>query len=191
MRRLNAPVVDERVRSRRNEGARWLPLRILGWIAGALSVVNLMRDLDWVSLRGTLGRWVEVYERLVTDAVDFLFGWISVSWIEMTEPEAHLIVICSLLASSVARGFALADFYESLGAWFGAIALFVGVPVLVALLTPGPWGVWLVAACLAIICLVLFLSEGEGYNRRRALLNIVGALGFVVLIVLGASLFGI
>lgn len=64
-----------------------LPLRILGWILGGLSVANLLRDFKWVEIKGLLGEWVQAYEDVILTISDFLFGWISVPWKQVPCPE--------------------------------------------------------------------------------------------------------
>jgi len=68
-------------------------LRAFGWLIGALSLLNLIDDLSPVILYGRLDRWVKAYSEFVSDVSDFLFGWIDLWWISISETESHLIII--------------------------------------------------------------------------------------------------
>lgn len=78
-------------------------LRVSGLIVGALSLVNLVRDLGWVSFPGYTGRVMDAHAAFVARVKDALFGWIDVAWVEVTTAEAQAFVVIVLLISSARR----------------------------------------------------------------------------------------
>lgn len=80
-----------------------LPVRMLGWAPGALSVLSLIRDLTWVEVYGLVRQWLDVYDLLVRKITGFLFGWIDWRWIRLDDPESHVLVIGILLGSIAGR----------------------------------------------------------------------------------------
>ncbi|GAA1786471.1 hypothetical protein GCM10009682_05720 [Luedemannella flava] len=171
-----------------------LPFRMLGWVAGALSMVNLVRDLDWVSLRGSVDQWVDAYGRFVAAGADLLFGWIKVGWLHVSHMEAHGLVIVGLLLSTFikagvtetnARGQA-ATFGEDVVKPLGAL----GVPaVAAALVLPGSWGFWVPVVGMTSFCTLAFFMGAEmGRTFKVAVLtNLAGTLGIAALVVLLGS----
>jgi hypothetical protein len=121
-----------------------VPIRILGWIIGALSVVNLIQDVNWITMKGAIFRWVDGYERLVTGSADFLFGWIDVSWLHVSAAETHAIVLLAVFLSSNFKAWT-----TKAGGGFVATALLSGLRTLtylimaaIALILPDRWGYW-------------------------------------------------
>lgn len=78
-------------------------VRFSGLTVGALSLVNLVRDLGWVVFPGYVGRIMDGHAALVAWIKDVLVGWIDVPWIEVTTAEAQALVVSVLLISSARR----------------------------------------------------------------------------------------
>jgi hypothetical protein len=182
----------------------FLPFKILGWVAGALSIVNLTKDLNWFTLAGTIARWIDVYQRLVVDVRSFLFGWIHVSWMHVSQLEAHGLVLIALLATSFARGGRSVsrssdDWYEyplrARFLWLMMVALicFVGpvlIASLIALLVPDHFGFWALLA-FTMAAVVFFTRAFDRKDNaifwRSFALNLVGVTGCVLIVLLAGT----
>jgi len=168
------------------------PFKVLGWVAGALSIVNLTKDLNWFTLQGVLAQWVETYQHLVGDVRSFLFGWIHVSWMHVSLMEAHGLVLVLLLMSSVAKAFIALSRHEarddSREEVVGAFLLFWIGPLLVApflaLLVPDPWGFWVLVG--AVLAFFVFLRSDSLPKRFWSgfALNLVAIGGFALIVLL-------
>ena len=51
--------------------------RILGWVLGAASLLNLVQDLGRMAVLGKLKIWLDAYSVFVHQATQFLFGWLD------------------------------------------------------------------------------------------------------------------
>ncbi len=189
-------MTDTESRQRRTSLA-WLPFRILAWIAGGLSIVNLVTDFDWVTLKGVVARCVETYARIVANCVDFLFGWIPVwvHWMQISETESHVLVLVALLATSITRGSYIGARDEG-GDTVTPLVLIptvsVGIPTITALLIPGPWGAVLtIVVAAGVLRLSAAVGDAGSFHRGDGLLSLIGAAGVCLLVVLGGSFFGV
>lgn len=143
-----------------------------------------MRDLDWITLKGTLGIWVAEYHMLVTGAVDFLVGWITVSWIEISDTESHLVVILIVLWSS----FLKSDTVDTeLPSMVVSILIVMLALIAIVLLLPGQLGIAVAVALCSFTLLQLF-EDSPRFPRRLALMNLSGVVGTALLIILGSVL---
>jgi hypothetical protein len=175
----------------------FLPFKLLGWITGALSIVNLTKDLNWFTLEGNIARWVNTYQRLVGDARTFLFGWIHVSWMHVSIADAHGLVLCALIGSSVLRGLIAGDrapaetraerFGEAIGmgllAWLAPML----IVSLLALVLPDPWGFWVPIGLMGAI--VALFGQNSPTFRARGFwygfgLNLIAVTGCVLIVIL-------
>jgi hypothetical protein len=76
-------------------------LRVLGWMLGAASLLNLIKDYKLTELRGTLAAWLAAYDTLASSLFILLIGW-STHLLENTLPQERHIFILSVLFSAAA-----------------------------------------------------------------------------------------
>jgi hypothetical protein len=150
------------------------PFRFVGWLFSALSILELVDQLNAVHIYGLLKNWTAAYSSFVVNVKTFLFGWIHFGWMSIDKPEAHVLVICSVFAAAFFR----AEFRrqrvekdehrsDAFAAAIGLAAgcfLFAFVP---ALVLPGAFGFYGAAAGLLLVILVAF-------SRRTAEDNLPG-----------------
>lgn len=182
--RFDAAVKDENKDRPQQTSSNWHPFRILGYLAGGLSIINLVRDLEWITLKGALGQWVAEYDKIVSGVVNFLFRWIPVSWIEISDLEAHLLVIIIVMMSSILKANTTK---QNLAAAFTSLVMLLALSVIVLLL-PGGWGIT-VAALAAAVCAVMVVAiDSSQFPRKLILMNLGGIIGTAMLIVLASAL---
>lgn len=80
-----------------------LVLNIAGWLMGALSLLQLIDGIEAVTLVGQAKKWLHAYSSLVEKISGFLFGWMQWRWFQISEIEAHLLVLVLLLLVAVGR----------------------------------------------------------------------------------------
>jgi hypothetical protein len=170
-------------------GKWWHPLRVLGQIAAALSILNLMRDLQWTSLKGTLATWLDAYNHVVGGLTHVLFGWVNVSWMSVSAPESHTLVLGVLIISPVVRravqnaggGPALTiAFFTMTGAVYLALC---GAMVL---LCPTWLGIALVVAF--ILIWVRVIAQLREDDRNAVLTNLGVSVGFAMAITITSKI---
>ena len=83
------------------------PIRVFGWVTAAVSLVNLSDHLQWVELSITFQKLISGFRSLIYPIFDLLFGWINVPYLVVTEIEANLIVVLSVIGSSFAKAVGL------------------------------------------------------------------------------------
>src|SRR5687768_9995308 len=113
-----------------------LVLNIAGWLMGALSLLQLIDGIEAVTLVGQAKKWVHAYSSLVAKISSFLFGWMRWRWFQISELEAHLLVLVLLLLEAIARASLktgrLRSRVEAIGSaprrptWLGLVALYLG-----------------------------------------------------------------
>jgi hypothetical protein len=125
------------------------PSTLLGRITGALSVVNLLRDLLEVPLFGRLEQWVATYRYVIAQLTDFAFGWINGRWFRVSHSEGHVLILALLVAMAEARATRSheqsqspnATGAEAFLASLGTSFVFRIYPILlIAIVLPTPWG---------------------------------------------------
>lgn len=188
---------DQRPSAARGRSGRsfaTFPFKVLGWIAGALSIAHLIEDLNWVTLKGVIAEWIQAYERLVMGVSDLLFGWIPVSWIGVADSEAHALVICALLVTSLVKSVSDthptdAGLLSTTTAMILANVKFMSVPLVAVLLLPTILGSGFCLVFVLLGCLVPFANDSQ--FRRAWLLNVVGVVGIAtLLVVIGSTVLG-
>lgn len=80
-----------------------IPIRLMGWLLGGLSLLNLIEELSPVKLYGSLSKWIEAYSHFMNLINSTLFGWIDIAWISISSSESHVLVISSILSITYAR----------------------------------------------------------------------------------------
>ena len=65
---------------------------IIGWVLGALSLLNLVEDLTPMKIVGKLRIWLEAYSSVIETIRFRVLGWIDFAWLNVDESEAHAIV---------------------------------------------------------------------------------------------------
>lgn len=167
------------------------PSRIFGWVLGALSVLNLVEDLNLARIVGFVEQWLAAYAAMIRAITGFVFGWISFGWVSLSESEAHMLVVASVFAAAFARAYARPQISTKLDA-FVLPAMYSGLMVLIlvlipALLLPGDAGVNGAGIGLALILSVSFLTSrapGERIPPARAVLSeLVGVVGVAAILV--------
>lgn len=167
------------------------PSRIFGWVLGALSVLNLVEDLNLARIAGFVEQWLAAYAAMVRAITGFVFGWISFGWVSLSEPEAHVLLVASVFAAAFARAYARPQIVTRLDA-FVLPALYSSLMVLIlvllpALLLPGSAGLNGAGIGLALILSVSFLTSrahGERIPPARAVWSeLVGVAGVAAILI--------
>lgn len=165
--------------------------RIFGWVLGALSVLNLVEDLNIARIAGFVEQWLEAYAAMIRAVTAFVFGWISFGWVSLTEPEAHILVVASVLAAAFARAYARPQVATKLDAFLlpamYASLMTTLLVLLPALLLPGRAGYVGAGIGLALILSVSFLTgrtpEEKIPSRRAVASELVGVAGIAAILV--------
>ena len=76
---------------------------VISWILGALSLLNLIKDLTPLRLYGLLAEWVKAYSLFAETISLYVFGWLKNLGYELTEREAHVLIVCTILVAAVVR----------------------------------------------------------------------------------------
>jgi hypothetical protein len=176
-----------------------IPLRIMGWVLGGLSLLSLIEDLSPLELYGKLKLWLSAYTQFIGLISEGLFGWLEFRWISITFPESHVLVITSLFAAAFARAQgatvskANAEHSWGQGAVEGGMffAVFFSWSLIPALIFPG-WGgvVGATIGALIVAISVLFGTDELGqrslgvYARsadvRRELVGVIGVFALLI-----------
>ncbi len=171
------------------------PFWILSQLAAGVSLVKLIQDLDWVSLKGVIAQWVGFYDNMVLAIVEFLTGWIDVSWLHITRAEAHLVVIWVMLVSALSAGVRDPRRVQSEAHRVGRVTRILVVALVrtfvpaigfaVALLLPGTWGLVIQGLVLAVYVVGLpLMKDSDDFVRRDTVRYLLGTLGWALLVVL-------
>jgi len=144
-----------------------LVFRILGWLLGALSVLNLIRDLTPLELYGLAREWIGAYGQLVSSVGDFAFGWLRWGWVAIDKYEYHVLVLIGLITGAMIRA-SYADKLEKeqpqqeREATRDAVIILAAIAVLVLLLVPTPYSIWLSGGGFAAIAYGAITAGGNG-----------------------------
>ena len=114
---------------------------MIGWVFGALSVVNLINDFNWIELRGKLAKWIEAYGEFVHKLNKILFGWIDFYWFEISATETHFLIVIFIVGTSTIKSARELEYVDGLDAFFMLIlllALFFVCPAIILLLIVEP-----------------------------------------------------
>lgn len=79
------------------------PSSLLGYVLGGVSLLNLVKEFKLIKLYGLVKDWTDAFSSFILSVRDFLFGWIKISWLQITNFESYLLVILFLLVSSYLR----------------------------------------------------------------------------------------
>ena len=60
-------------------------LSVIGWILGALSVMNLIKEFTPLKLAGLVLDWVTAYASFVSKVREVLFGWLDWHWMLISD----------------------------------------------------------------------------------------------------------
>lgn len=141
----------------------------LGWVLGALSVMNLLKDLTPMKIYGLLGDWLQAYASFVAAIAEPLFGWIHWRWISVSANDAHVIVLTVVFCSALTRASAEAQIEDG-SSWDSAMVggcagsfVTVGLPVFVlTILLPQP----LDAIVAGVVLLILAIFFGIAFKEK-------------------------
>lgn len=78
-------------------------LNLFTRLMAALSLLNLINEFSPIEILGTLKVWLNAYVAFVDVVGLFLFGWIGIEWINVSNGESHMLVIISVLVLSFHR----------------------------------------------------------------------------------------
>lgn len=178
-------------------------LRLLGWLIGALSVVNLIEDLSFVKLTGRLSSWLDAYANLVDSLSQFAFGWLehlAFDWLPgvsfgVTSNESHFVVLAALLSIAEIKAIHKNPFryprVSSASRVFGLLFMFAGAVFLMAwpaILAQEPYSIWMQSFYLSFWILASFLLDRSPYvtdgpTRRDKWHELVGVLAIAMMII--------
>ena len=106
--------VSKQGRGQREIEWRLNPLSLLGALGGALSLIKLIEDLDFVEIYGLLGKWFESWSvltsylilpaELIRRFIVKMFDDQDMSWMVITSLEKNIIVLVVLVVMAIARG---------------------------------------------------------------------------------------
>ena len=187
-------------KSRRGSAADLLrPLRVLGWLAGGLSLLNMIEDLSPLKVFGQLKSWLDAYTSFVSDLGAFLFGWIEYEWIAIDDREMHILILAMLLVGAYARAVGrmprtpFGGVGDQIGTAIAGVVFYFSCVLLPAILVPSWYGLAASAAVLTALG-ALFLthdSETADFPQPHAIrVELVGVCGvFVLLVALNYTVF--
>lgn len=134
------------------------------WFMGAVSLLNLLGNLDIARVRSDLFLWVESYGRVVERFGAFFFGWIDFWGLGVTASEMHLLVLFGLFCGAFWRtpteGSVLPDWQEKLVTLGPTVLLFLLVVLVVDIDT------WLLGL-VALAPLLVKLGVATGLPERE------------------------
>lgn len=81
------------------------PVTVITWVMGALSFLNLIREISPLKLYGLVADWANAYNLFVKQVVSFLFGWIKFGWVSLDPIEGHIFVLGFILLSAYWRSY--------------------------------------------------------------------------------------
>ncbi len=172
-------------------------LHAIGWVLGALSLLNLIKDLNLVELYGKIGEWTLAYGLFVSRIGSFLFGWIDWGWIRIDALEYHMLVITVLVGSAAGRAAYSTAIRRGKAdpglELFATFAVFIACALGAALVIPSPYSLW-VGTILVLFMAWVQMSKVKEQEadidftefRREAM--IVGA-AFLVLVLANYLIF--
>jgi hypothetical protein len=172
-----------------------LPLRVLGWIFGGLSILNLAEDLSPVALYGNLKVWVDAYAGMINVIRSYLLAWINFKWLSVSENESHVLVLAAILCAAYGRAETLHRSKLGDGTpWaiglFTALLYFAAV-FLPAVLLPSTWG--LIGSILVLVfvsALFFFVRTDKTASPESARREAIGAfVVFALLVVINYVVF--
>jgi hypothetical protein len=183
---------------RQTERRPSIVLRILGWILGAASLLNLIKDLNLVELYGKIAEWTAAYGLFVSRVGSFLFGWLEWRWFGVDALENHMLVIAALIGGAAGRAAYATGIRRGkedlLAELVGTFLLFFVCAFFAALFIPSPYSLWVGSILVLLMAWGNLSKVREGQDaeidfaefRREAV--IVGA-GFLILILANYLIF--
>lgn len=165
--------------------------RVLGWILGALSILNLVEDLNLTRIAGFLQQWLDAYSALTRFISDVLFGWIDFGWVSLSQAEANVMVLASVVSAAFSRAYARPQIASKadaivLPAMYTAILVLIFV-LLPALLLPGSLGLTGAGGGLGLILALAFLTKRQTDDRIPPAANVaqelVGVAGIAAILI--------
>lgn len=76
---------------------------VVGWILGAFSFLNLIKDVKYIEIQGKLADWLATYSVLAKKMHSILFSWINFNWMKIKYVETHFFVIVVIFVSALVR----------------------------------------------------------------------------------------
>jgi len=144
-------------------------LRLFGWVFGALSLLNLIKDLNFIELYGSIRDWVTAYTMLVSTVGHFLFGWIHWRWIRIDAEEHHVLVLAALIAGTVGRAYYATllrrNSSNAAGDSVGIAFVFMLFAFVAVLLIPSPASLWLGGLLLVFMCIGSLIKDEKQKDR--------------------------
>ncbi|WP_117211646.1 hypothetical protein [Allorhizocola rhizosphaerae] len=189
-------MTDEATERRKDpHGPVWKrPWFLLSQLASGISLVKLLQDLDWVSLKGVIAEWVAFYNMMVVAVVGFLTGWIQVSWMRISEHEAHALVVISFAMAMMSKSLfpdrpQKTDRYRVSKRFF-SLALWPGTPLLMMLNylfidypVQSSRGLLLIVGLTGLFDLAVAWLFAERVARRVVILHMGSVLGWAAAII--------
>ena len=167
-----------------------------------------------MKIYGKFKVWIDSYSRIVDLIGNYLFGWIHLYWINISNLEKHALVVCFLLSVGcmrgshkkfdnvrlwrIERGENLEEMnrtygvYNPIGSVISSIIFFVIFFLLPALLLPGWLGLLGMAICVFLVLFVFVFTDGlighqVGDYVKRELQHILVIL--IILIIINNIIF--
>lgn len=158
--------------------------RVFGWVLGALSILNLVEDLNLARIVGFLQQWLDAYSALTRFISEVFFGWIAFGWVSLTQAEANVLIIASVIGAAFARAYARPQITSKIEA-FALPAMYTAILVVLlvmlpALLLPGRAGLTGAGFGLGLILALAFLTKRRPGDRIPPATNVVQELVGVV-----------
>lgn len=98
------PAEDVTTEAKTNKNT-WHPTTLLSYVFGGFSLLNLVNDFNIIKLRGLVKSWSDAFSSFILGIRDYLFGWIEISWLSISNIESYLLVISFLFVSSLSRAY--------------------------------------------------------------------------------------
>ena len=153
-----------------------------GWALGAVGLLNLVQDIQVLSLTGKLLSWLNAYDTFIKDIGAICFGWMAIRF-QPTREELHILVLAGILASATTRVWLRHRTREQISwsTFFWAGTMFVQIVVL-SILTPPEERYFKTAALLGITLLACIFFTRTRADILRELLGVTAIFAVVIAI---------
>ena len=165
----------------------------LGWTLGAMSLLSIVDDFNWVKLHGYVLKWSTAYSDLTEKLRTLLFGWIDFGPFSVSSVEVHIMVIWTIFVTSYVRAAMRDDPNVEVHVFVSLIFIAPSILLFIALPTP-------VSAMLSVpfivLCIYTFMiyeqsiaKKGEATSSappaaevRQEAFGVLGVFALIVLI---------
>lgn len=167
-------------------------IRIIFWVTGAFSFINLINDMELISLYGKIKDWATAYGLFVSKVGDLLFGWINWTWFKIDKAEYHVLVLAVILSGAVGRAARITlvkrNEHVPMGSAFSIAFGIVLISLIAMAILGSPMSLWIGTAIVILSIIGAIVEDGDTpadvdpYDFLKEL-SIVGAIFAAILLI--------